>query len=126
MFLRRGDAQPGIVAWSCHWVACSRPWSEVERVQKRGMKMLRVFETALPENLLVREILHEVNNDFASAVRLVSLTAAQSSSGDARVALDVVGDRSKKYANVHHALQMPMSDGRLEGPARSLDAPFDC
>jgi two-component sensor histidine kinase len=89
------------------------------------MKMLRVFETALPENLLVREILHEVNNDFASAVRLVSLTAAQSSSGDA-VALDVVGGRLKKSANVHHAAQMPMSDGRLEGPARSLDAPFDC
>jgi hypothetical protein len=57
--------------------------------------------------LLLREFSHRINNEFASAIGMISLAAARSTNDEAKVALAAVEDRLQNYALVHHALQMP-------------------
>ena len=57
--------------------------------------------------LLVRELTHRVNNEFASAIGFVSLLAARSTNGEVKVALAEVADLLHDYAGGHRALQMP-------------------
>jgi two-component sensor histidine kinase len=57
--------------------------------------------------LLVRELTHRVNNEFASVIGFVSLLAARSTSGEVKGALTEVVDFLDNYAGGHRALQMP-------------------
>jgi two-component sensor histidine kinase len=57
--------------------------------------------------LLLREFTHRINNDFASAISVVSLAAARSPNNEVKAALSAVQDRLQSYATVHRALQMP-------------------
>jgi two-component sensor histidine kinase len=57
--------------------------------------------------LLLREFSHRINNEFASAIGVISIAAARSADDEAKVALAAVQDRLQNYALVHHALQMP-------------------
>jgi two-component sensor histidine kinase len=57
--------------------------------------------------LLLRELSHRINNEFASAIGIISVAAARCESGTAKAVLDAVQDRLHNYARVHHALQMP-------------------
>jgi two-component sensor histidine kinase len=57
--------------------------------------------------LLLREFSHRINNDFTSAIGVVSLAAARSPSDEVKAALSAVQDRLQSYASVHRALQMP-------------------
>jgi two-component sensor histidine kinase len=57
--------------------------------------------------LLLREFSHRINNEFASAIGLISVAAARCQSGTAKAVLDAVQDQLHNYARVHHALQMP-------------------
>ena len=57
--------------------------------------------------LLLREFSHRINNEFASAIGVISIAAARSADDEAKVALAAVRDRLQNYALVHHALQMP-------------------
>ena len=59
------------------------------------------------ERLLLREISHRVNNELASAISLVSVTARRCNSNEARAALVTVQDRLESFARVQHSLQMP-------------------
>ena len=59
------------------------------------------------EYLLVRELAHRLNNEYASLIGLTSVIAARSSVGEVREALSEVTDLLHKYAGVHQALQMP-------------------
>jgi two-component sensor histidine kinase len=59
------------------------------------------------EGLLVREITHRVNNEYASIIQLVSFAAAKSSDGNVKHALTRIMQQLHCYAKVHHALQMP-------------------
>ena len=59
------------------------------------------------EGLLLREITHRVNNEFASIIQVVSRTAAKSPDGNVKLALAGIAQQLHCYARVHHALQMP-------------------
>jgi two-component sensor histidine kinase len=76
----------------------------------------------LNERLLLREITHRVNNEFASAIQVVSFTAARSSDRNVKTALAGVMERLHNFARVHHALQMPASNDCIDASAylRSL------
>jgi len=57
--------------------------------------------------LLVRELSHRVNNEFASAIGFVSRLAACSTSDEVKGVLAEVVDLLHNYAGGHRALQMP-------------------
>jgi two-component sensor histidine kinase len=59
------------------------------------------------EYLLVREVAHRLNNEYASLIGFTSVFAARSDSAEVRAALSEVTDLLHKYARVHRALQMP-------------------
>jgi two-component sensor histidine kinase len=50
--------------------------------------------------LLLREITHRVCNEFASAIQVVSLTAAKSPDGNVKAALAGVMEQLHNYARV--------------------------
>jgi two-component sensor histidine kinase len=65
-------------------------------------------QTACPDGaLLMRELSHRINNEFTSAIGVISLAAARSGSSEVKAALSDVGDRLHRYADVHRTLQMP-------------------
>jgi two-component sensor histidine kinase len=66
------------------------------------------------DRLLVREITHRVNNEFASVTQVVSLIAARSSNKDVKVALAGVMEKLHNYAGVHHALQVPANNELID------------
>jgi two-component sensor histidine kinase len=63
---------------------------------------------ALPEDaVLLFELNHRINNEFASAISVVSRAAARSSNNEVRLALTDVTELLNRYADVHRALQAP-------------------
>ena len=65
-------------------------------------------QTTCPDGaLLMRELSHRINNEFTSAISVISLTAARSGSSEVKAALSYVSDRLHRYADVHRTLQMP-------------------
>jgi two-component sensor histidine kinase len=81
------------------------------------MKGLAVASSLADEPVLLRELNHRVNNEFASAISVVSLAAARSSNSDVKIALTAVTDLLHHYASVHRALQMPEHDTELDAEA---------
>ena len=69
------------------------------------------------ERLLLREISHRVNNEFASAIQVVSVAAARSGDRNVKAALTGVMEQLHNYARVHHALQMPASNDDIDASA---------
>jgi two-component sensor histidine kinase len=67
----------------------------------------RLSGTGEAERLLLREISHRINNELASAISLVSVTASRCNSNETRTALVAVRDRLESFARVHYSLQMP-------------------
>ena len=59
------------------------------------------------EYLLVRELTHRVNNEFASVIGLASLIAARSTNDQVKEALTNLTTLLHKYAVAHRALEMP-------------------
>jgi two-component sensor histidine kinase len=59
------------------------------------------------EYLLVRELAHRLNNEYASLIGLTLRIAARSSAGEVKAALCEVTNLLHNYAGVHRALQMP-------------------
>jgi two-component sensor histidine kinase len=72
--------------------------------------------------LLLRELTHRINNEFASVIQTLSFKVARSSDRDVKAALASVIEQLHNYARVHHALQMPASKDCVDAPAylRSL------
>jgi two-component sensor histidine kinase len=66
------------------------------------------------EGLLLREITHRVNNEFASIIQVVSRTAAKSPDHNVKLALAGIAQQLHCYARVHHALQMPEANGFVD------------
>jgi two-component sensor histidine kinase len=62
---------------------------------------------SLPEQILLRELNHRINNEFAAAISVVSLAATRSANNEVKTALTAVTQLLHHYASVHHALQMP-------------------
>ena len=60
----------------------------------------------LHQAVLLHELNHRINNEFASAISAVSLAAAHSDNTEVKLALSVVSELFHSYADVHRALQM--------------------
>ncbi|HEV3500154.1 MAG TPA: sensor histidine kinase [Bradyrhizobium sp.] len=67
--------------------------------------------------VLLQEITHRVNNEFASAIQVVSFAAAKSPDHNVKAALAGVMEQLHNYARVHHALQMPASNDCIDASA---------
>lgn len=59
------------------------------------------------EQMLLLELNHRVNNEFAAAINVVSVAATRSGSQEVKAALKTVTELLHHFANVHHALQTP-------------------
>jgi two-component sensor histidine kinase len=69
------------------------------------------------ERVLLQELNHRINNEFCCAISVVTLTAARSSNKEVKAALTDVTELLHHYAGVHHALQMPEHDVRVDAGA---------
>jgi two-component sensor histidine kinase len=58
-------------------------------------------------DLLLREFSHRINNEFASAIGVISRAASRCESKTTKAVLEEVQDQLYNHAQVHHALQMP-------------------
>jgi two-component sensor histidine kinase len=67
--------------------------------------------------LLLREYSHRINNEFASAIGVISVAATRSPNDQAKDALFAVQDQLQNYAHVHHALQMPEHSTSIDAGA---------
>jgi two-component sensor histidine kinase len=66
------------------------------------------------EQILLHELNHRVNNEFAAAISVVSLAAARSKNDEVKTALSGIAKLLHRYANIHHALQMPDSETTVD------------
>lgn len=64
--------------------------------------------------LLMRELLHRVNNEFAAAVGLISRTTSCAVGTEAKRALGVVAECIHAQARLNRALQMPDSEDVID------------
>lgn len=69
------------------------------------------------EGILLQELNHRINNEFAAAISVVSLAAARSPNAEVKIALSGVAEVLHQYADVHRALQMPEDDTLLDAVA---------
>jgi two-component sensor histidine kinase len=60
---------------------------------------------------------HRINNEFSSAISVVSLAVARSSVKAVKAVLIDVEELLYRYAEIHNALQMPEHDARLDASA---------
>ena len=67
--------------------------------------------------LLLHEYSHRINNEFASAIGMISVAAEHLGNDDAKATLAAVRDQLHSYARVHHALQMPEYGSRVDAAA---------
>jgi two-component sensor histidine kinase len=71
---------------------------------------VRLFHQAV----LLHELNHRINNEYASAISAVSLAAAHSGNVEVKMALSAVNELLHSYADVHRALQMPEADRLID------------
>jgi two-component sensor histidine kinase len=69
------------------------------------------------ERVLLRELIHRINNEFSSLIGAVSRTAARSVNHDVKVALAHIIELLCHYAELHRALQMPENDTHIDAAA---------
>jgi two-component sensor histidine kinase len=72
------------------------------------------LQISTESQLLLREMSHRVNNEFASAIGTVSLTASRSPSAEVKAALQSVLEKLHHYALVHRALEFPKTTSRID------------
>jgi two-component sensor histidine kinase len=82
-------------------------------VSKANSSERRNFE----EPLLVEELTHRMNNEFAAAIAVVSLAAARSPNGEVKSALAAVEARLNSYVQVNRCLQIPSQDTVIDASA---------
>jgi len=62
------------------------------------------------EHILLRELTHRINNELATTIGFVSVTATRSGNDDVKLALESVVQYLHNYAGIYRALQMPAGD----------------
>jgi two-component sensor histidine kinase len=67
--------------------------------------------------LLLAELVHRINNEFTSAVCIISRAAARSENDDVKATLAAVSERLMDYALVHRTLQMPTGSAEIDASA---------
>jgi two-component sensor histidine kinase len=90
----------------------SRAISETPEISRtsESIKIMPCDEGLFGESLLLRELTHRINNELASTIGFVSVTAARSTSDDVKVALAAVIEHIHDFARIYRALQMPPAD----------------
>jgi two-component sensor histidine kinase/DNA-binding winged helix-turn-helix (wHTH) protein len=80
------------------------------------------------QQLLLGELTHRVNNEFAAAIAAVSLAAARSPDSEVKSALAVVAGRLHGYVQINRHLQMPSRDTIVDASAhlRQLCQSISC
>src|SRR6516165_11075706 len=71
----------------------------------------------MKERMLLNELNHRIRNEFTAAISVISLAAARSSNKEVRAVLANVTELLHNYADVHHALQIPEHDIRMDAAA---------
>jgi two-component sensor histidine kinase len=69
------------------------------------------------EHVLLHELNHRINNEFAAAIGIVTVAAARSGNAEAKAALTGVAELFHRYADVHRLLQMPDHDTLVDAAA---------
>jgi two-component sensor histidine kinase len=69
------------------------------------------------EQLLVGELTHRMNNEFAAAISVVSLVAKRSTYGEVKNALTAVAELLHSYVQVTRHLQVPSQDTIIDASA---------
>jgi hypothetical protein len=64
------------------------------------------------ESILLHELIHRTNNEFASLIGAASRTAARSVNHEVKAALAHIIELLSHYAELHRALQMPENPDR--------------
>jgi two-component sensor histidine kinase len=85
------------------------------------MNTVPSFRMSTESDLLLREMSHRVNNEFASAIGMVSLAAARSPSGEVKAALNSVLEKLHSYAQLHRALEIPRTSSRIDASSYLSD-----
>jgi two-component sensor histidine kinase len=88
-----------------------------ENITESIMRGLEAQQPCPVGRLLMHELTHRINNEFASAISVVSLAAARSGNHEVKVALTAVTERLHCYAQVHRVLQMPEHCTRVDAAA---------
>ncbi len=83
----------------------------------RSIEIGACNEAASGEYLLLRELMHRMNNELAATIGFASLSAARSGNDDVKVALAGVVQQVTDSARVYRALQMPVEDGWMDAAA---------
>jgi two-component sensor histidine kinase len=68
--------------------------------------------------VFLAELSHRINNEYATAISMVSVAAARAASEEARTALEDVGARLHDFARAHHALEMPLDSALIDAAGR--------
>jgi|SRR5208283_4208066 len=70
--------------------------------------------SALDEQVLLLGLNHRINNDFASAISLVSVAAVRANSSEVKAALSEVVELLHEHAAVQRVLNMPKRDALVD------------
>jgi two-component sensor histidine kinase len=84
---------------------------------KKENEMSECADTVSAEHVLLNEINHRINNEFAAAISVISLAAARNGSNEVKTALAGVTELLHDCADVHRALQMPEHDEVIDAAA---------
>jgi two-component sensor histidine kinase len=71
-------------------------------------------ESRFEQHLLLRELTHRINNELASTIGFVTLTAAKSGNDEVKLALAGVIRHIHEFARIYRALQLPAADNRID------------
>jgi two-component sensor histidine kinase len=85
--------------------------------QEAVMTQLTLEESGSDEQVLLHELTHRINNEFAAIIGAVSLAATRSGNAEVKGALSRVAELLNQYAGVHRALQMPEYDTLVDAEA---------
>jgi two-component sensor histidine kinase len=81
-----------------------------KRASEDIMTELSSQQSVPQEGILLHELNHRINNEFAAVISVVSLVAARSANNEVKTALSGVAELLHRYADVHRALQAPEHD----------------
>ena len=69
------------------------------------------------EHVLLQELNHRINNEFAAAIGVATVAAARSGNDEVKAALTDVAELLHRYVDVHRLLQMPDHDTPVDAAA---------
>ena len=81
------------------------------------MQLAATRSSLAEEWLLLRELTHRINNEFASVANMLSLEASRTGNVETKATLNRVITRLDGYLRVHRALQMPQAGDDVDAAA---------